>query len=90
VLSRALSVVLQFNTASSPYRQSGHNILDGRDDLALLSLIYRLPVQGIVVRFSLFAIENFCLIPGMPWSGSAHDFTVGLNMSLEPLATAFR
>lgn len=89
VISRALSFVLQFNTTSSPFHGTKLGILDGRDDLWIASLNYRLPVAGNDFRLSLYAVENVCLFPGEPWSGSAHDFTVGVNMSLEPVARLF-
>lgn len=89
ILNPAMSVVLQFNTHSSPYRGTGIGILDGRDDLWIAALNARVPVFGHDVRFSLYLVENVCLFPGEKWSGSAHDFTVGMTMAVEPPERAF-
>jgi hypothetical protein len=89
VITPALSMVLQFNTASSPYHDTGVPSLDGRDDLWILSANYRANIGGENFRFSLFAMENVCLLVGEPWAGSSNDFTVGFNLAIEPLARAF-
>jgi hypothetical protein len=89
IISSALSATLQFNTATSPYRGTGIGVLDGRDDLWILSANYRAAWGDSTFRFSLFAVENVCLFLGEPWSGSANDFTIGFNLSIEPLARAF-
>jgi hypothetical protein len=88
VINPALSVVLQFNTASSPYHGTGDGLLDGRDDLWILSANYRVALGGANFRFSLFAVENVCLFLGAPWAGSSNDFTVGFNLAIEPLTRA--
>lgn len=82
-VSRALSFVVQFNTASSPYHQTGIQMLDGRDDLWIAALNYTALLPQHRLRVSAYLVENAAVFQGEKWAGSANDFTVGLTVALE-------